>query len=100
MKREGGISILEPPDREVANQLVDQLQVYGLFVVRGGELESWLPELKATGHGPAWLIDIFEKMGEEPNVEGYARPSDEDVWRFVCTLGEWLRAPLRKGMPS
>jgi len=87
MKREGGISILEPPDREVANQLVDQLQVYGLFVVRGGELA-------------AWLIGIFEKMGEEPNVEGYARPSDEDVWRFVCTLGEWLRAPLRKGMPS
>lgn len=30
----------------------------GLFVVRKGEIESWLLPLGVTGHGANWLIKI------------------------------------------
>lgn len=62
MKREGGIELLSGGDQEAANNLLDRLQQYGLLVVRRGELESWLQDLGATGHGPSWLVDVFEKM--------------------------------------
>ena len=37
MKRHGGISILQPQDREAAENLLSQLTEYGVFVVPGGE---------------------------------------------------------------
>jgi hypothetical protein len=82
MKRNGGVDILSGSDKEAANNLFDKLAEYGLFVVRKGELESWLSSLGATGHGPSWLIDIFEKMGEDPESQDYLKPSDDDVWLF------------------
>jgi len=90
--------VLGLSEREAANSLFDQLQQYGIFVVRGGELESWLPELDAKGYGPAWIVDILEKIGEDPNADGYVRPSDDHVWQFLGTIRGWLRVPERKGM--
>ena len=69
MKIDGGVEILSPDDKEAANNLFDRLENYGLFVVRRGEMESWLPELGAQGHGPDWLIGMFEKMGEGPRLK-------------------------------
>ena len=100
MKRDGGVNILSPDDREGANNLFDRLAQYGLFVVRGGELESWLQHLGATGHGPNWLIDIFGKMGEDSKVATYVKPSNGDVWSFIRSIKEWLVDPNRKGIPS
>jgi hypothetical protein len=100
MKREGGVNLLANGDREAANNLVDRLAEYGLFVVRRGELESWLPNLKAEGHGPAWLISVFEKMGEDPSSSGYLKPSTDDVWAFIFEMKRWLTNPRRKGIPA
>jgi hypothetical protein len=100
MKREGGVDILSAPDKEAANNLFNQLAEYGLFVVRNGELESWLRNLSATGHGPAWLIDIFQKMGDDPDSPTFLKPSTADVWSFTHELKKWLVNPNRKGIPS
>lgn len=69
MKREGGIFALP----EAAENLINQLHEYGLFVVKGGELESWMKDLEASGHGSGG-IDIFERMGEDPNDDDYIIP--------------------------
>lgn len=100
MKRDGGIDLLSNSDKEAASNLFDHLAAYGLFVVRKGELESWLRHLNVPGHGPDWLIQIFEKMGEDPDSPSYLRPSVDDVWEFMGQIREWLVNPKRKGIPE
>lgn len=100
MKRDGGISILGEGDQAAARNLLNQLDDYGIFTVRGGELESWVKLLGATGHGPTWLIDVFECMGEDPDAVNYLKPSDDDVWLFLSTVKRWLTNPARDGIPT
>lgn len=100
MKREGGIAILSGADRQAAEDLLNQLRLYGIFAIPGGELESWLKGLGASGHGPAWLIDVFERMGEDPGHANYVRPNVGDVWEFVRDIRSWLLDPARKGIPA
>jgi predicted ATPase len=99
-KHQGGVELLDEGDREAADSYLSQLEDYGIFVVRRGELENWLEDLGATGHGPNWLISIFEKMGEDPNSPTYVRPTSGDVWEFMVGVGRWLQNPLRKGIPQ
>lgn len=100
MKREGGVKILPQAEREAALNLLKQLGEYGICVVPGGELESWLPELGATGHGPSWLISVFEKMGEDTEADNYLKPSANDVWEFIHGVKAWLVDSGRKGIPA
>lgn len=100
MKRQGGLAILQGSDREAAEQLLNQLKEYGVFAVPTGELESWLKPLGASGHGPAWLVEVFQRMGEDPATAGYVLPTDDDVWRFLSSIKTWLVEPNRRGIPS
>ena len=100
MKRGGGVNILTGGSRLAADHLFDQLDEHGLFVVRGGELESWVKDLHASGHGSNWLIDIFEKMGEDSSLPSYVKPQIGDVWDFISTIRRWLVNPQRKGIPT
>lgn len=100
MKRDGGLAILSAADRQAAEDLLNNLRQYGIFVVPSGELESWMNDLGATGHGPAWLIGIFERMGEDPSNANYVRPNTGDVWAFVREIRKWLVDPTRKGIPA
>ncbi|NEW85721.1 ATP-binding protein [Rhodopseudomonas sp. WA056] len=100
MKRDGGINLLTEGDSNVARSLLNQLAEYGLFVVPGGELECWLANLGARGHGPPWLIDIFTKMGEDSKHPDYSKPTTGDVWQFLCNVRGWLIDPHRLGIPS
>lgn len=99
MKRDGGVGILHADDARAANDLFDQLADYGFFGVRCGELESWLSGLAITGHGPTWLIPMFERLGEDPESATYIKPSDGDVWDFLYAIRLWLSNPNRKGIP-
>ena len=92
--------IREGEQKEAATNLFKQLAEYGILVVPGGELESWLKSLGATGHGPGWLIDIFERMGDDPESDGYTRPGDGDVWQFLSAAKTWLGNPSRSGIPA
>jgi hypothetical protein len=100
MKCDGGIAILGDADREAARNLFNQLSEYGVFVVPGGELESWMRALQATAHGPAWLINIFEKMGEDSETTTFVKPSADDVWKFISEVKSWLLDPNRRGIPA
>jgi predicted ATPase len=100
MKRNGGIQIFQGEDREALQNFFDKLADYGLFVVPNGELESWLTSLNASGHGPNWLVEIFEKMGEDPNSDSYLKPKDNDVWKFIDSIAKWFFNPRRKGIPK
>ena len=100
MKRDGGVKLLAEGDREAATNLLERLAEYGLFAVANGELESWLKQLGANGHGPAWLISIFERMGEDPATANYLRPADDDVWHFLGQIKRWLTNANRKGIPG
>jgi energy-coupling factor transporter ATP-binding protein EcfA2 len=97
-KTDGGVSVLTADQRQSATNLLERLEEYGLFVVPGGELESWLQSLKCTGHGPAWLVQIFEKMGADPSSPDYVKPSNDDVWKFMSGIRTWLMNPERKGV--
>lgn len=100
MKRDGGLAILQPQDHEAAQNLLSQLAEYGVFVVPGGELESWMKQLGVGGHGPSWLIGMFERMGEDPASANYVHPSDNDVWEFMSRAKTWLIDANRKGIPA
>ena len=53
----------------------------------------------STGARTTWLINMFEKMGEDPESNSYLKPSDSDVWRFIANIKRWLTDPDRKGIP-
>ena len=100
MKRDGGIELLTGQAKEGCKDFFRQLNGYGTFVVANGEIESWLKQLGATGHGPSWLIDIFEKMGENPDdANNYVGPGQGDVWDFIGELNNWIANPEKKGVP-
>jgi len=100
MKQDGGISILTGDSHAAAQDFIAQLAEYGLFVVAGGELESWLKPLGATGKGPEWLISMFEKIGEDPTRADYVKPATGDVWDFIYKIKLWLTKADRKGIPA
>lgn len=96
----GGIDLLNGEDKEACSNFFNQLDEYGVFVIRQGELESWLKALNATGHGSNWLIDIFEKMGDNPEIDGYTKPTAGDVWDFIGKVKNWIDNTSRKGIPQ
>ena len=97
MKKNGGIKALVLKDKAAAEELFDMLSNYGIFVVKFGELGSWLPQLGATGRKTEWVISILEKMGIDPTSSDYLQPSDDDVWKFVKDILGWVKDPKRKG---
>ncbi|CAI9679697.1 ATP-dependent nuclease [Elizabethkingia anophelis] len=99
-KRDGGIKLLVGENREACNNFFEQLTDYGVYIVKNGELESWLKNLGASSHGSNWLINIFEKMGENPDDINYLKPSNGDVWDFIGDLKVWLSNENRKGIPK
>lgn len=99
MKRDGGVSVLSPSDREACVNLFSRLAEYGIFVVDRGEIESWLPQLRAGFSKSLWLQTIFEKMGDDPNQPSYVHPGKGDVWDFVSKIREWVVRGDRKGIP-
>lgn len=100
-KTNGGVEVLDIPEKEACNNLFDQLEEYGIFTVRKGELESWLKPLGASAsHSPEWLIEIFEKLGEDPLSATYVKPSTGDIWDFIFQIKTWFSNPTRKGTPE
>jgi hypothetical protein len=91
--------VLDPKDQESASLWLENLREYGIFVVPGGALESWLSNLGANGHGSTWLMNVFERIGTNPDEGDYLFPGDGDVWDFVRAIALWIENPVRRGMP-
>lgn len=96
--KDGGLMRLHGEARQAADDLLEKLREYGIFLVPVGELECWLTELEVGGHGPEWLTAVFGKMGTNPSDSAYKRPTGGGVWRFMQQVAAWIREPRRKGM--
>lgn len=97
MTTDGGIEILPTNDRLAADQLFDNLAQYGIFVVRRGELETWLQNLSIPGKKTDWTVAMLEKLGSDPVDPAYVKPTVGDVWDFMREIIAWIRNPARKG---
>jgi ABC-type cobalamin/Fe3+-siderophores transport system ATPase subunit len=97
MKSQGGIEILPPADKSAAELLFDTLQRYGVFVVRRGELENWLPTLGIPGKKTDWTIAMLERLGSDPTSPSYVAAETDDVWGFVSGVMSWIKDSARKG---
>jgi hypothetical protein len=97
MKAGAGVEALQNGDKDAANELFDNLAQYGVFVIRKGELETWLPGLNVPGKKTDWTVAMLEKMGADPNNAAYVRPAAGDVWDFMRGIVGWIKNPARKG---
>ncbi|MBP6793721.1 MAG: ATP-binding protein [Saprospiraceae bacterium] len=100
MKTDGGVDALPASDKEAANNLFNQLEEYGIFVVRKGELEHWLTDLKVNAHKSVWLTKVFDAMMSNPEDPEYIKPGEGDVWEFLARISEWMSNESRKGIPK
>lgn len=98
MKSDGGIDVLSAGDKAAAEHFFANLDDYGIFTVRSGELESWMPELKVPGKKTDWTVSILERLGSDPGDAKYVHPAEGGVWNFLERVVAWIRNPARKGM--
>jgi predicted ATPase len=93
----GGIKRLGKEDQAAANDLFDQLRQYGIFALRNGEVESWLPALGIRSKKAAWAVEMLERLGSDPSDAEYVKPAAGDVWDFMRDVVKWVKEPGRKG---
>lgn len=98
MKRDGGVELLGRSDKAAANEFFDRLEEYGVFAVRRGELEDWLPKLGVAGKKTDWTVSMLERLGSDPADANYVGPDTGDVWEFLRRIVVWISNSSRKGM--
>lgn len=98
MKTDGGLELLNKDDRLAANMLFDSLESFGVFPVRRGEVENWLPHLNVPGKKTDWTVAMLKRLGSDTNDMNYVRPADDDVWAFLEKIVAWIKNSARKGM--
>lgn len=96
--KRGGVNLLTGTEKDRATQFLGELAMYGLFLVPGGELESWLPSLDIRGHGPDWLLGCFSRIGQTEADSNYLRPAADDVWMFLDAIAGWVNNQNRLGI--
>jgi len=72
------------------NNLIADLKSEGIYVVQNGALESWLAHLNIEGRGGEWAASCFDKLGYDPETPTYVHPSDDDIWKFVDDIAEYI----------
>jgi ABC-type lipoprotein export system ATPase subunit len=103
LKAQGLNAFNESQRRSMETIFFEPLARLGIFIVPGGEVESWLADLLPNQSQPAkeaWLPRIFEALGSDPHGERYAQPREGDVWDFLRKIAQWIGDPRRQGMPS
>ncbi|MBO1329065.1 ATP-binding protein [Acetobacter suratthaniensis] len=97
-KRRGGIALLSGDELATAIAFFNQMESYGLFTVRSGELESWLPHLQCNRNKSVWLGEMFTALGSDPSLESYVKPGEDNVWKFLRNIAAWVSNTDRLGM--
>lgn len=99
--KEVGIEGLPKDEKESARILLDNMAVYGIFVVPIGELERWFPRLQDRDDIPGskgrWVSWVLELMNTNPEL---FEIEDKDVWEFVRKIAAWISNPEREGIPG
>lgn len=99
-KRRGGITLLAGAELATATAFFNQMEMYGLFTVRAGELESWLPQLNCNRNKSVWLGEVFAALGSDPSLATYVRPAQDDVWELMRNIAAWVSNTGRLGMET
>lgn len=99
MKLRNALTRLPSDAQAAANDPFDQLDEYGVFVVRRGELEAWLASLGITSKKTDWAVAILERLGVPRDKPNYVPTGDNDVWRFIRDIAAWVQNSDRKGTP-
>lgn len=96
-----GLTALPANDQAGVGSFVNSLAEHGIFVVPVGELECWLASLgvQRSNNKPRWLIDMFQRLGDDPTNNNYVAAGTDDVWRFLADIESWIDRPDRKGIP-
>ncbi len=97
MKTEGGFELLVGQDRMAADMLFDTLESFGVFPVRRGEVENWLPNLNVPGKKTDWAVAMLERLGSDTHDPQYVRPAADDVWAFIEKIVLWIKNSARYG---
>ena len=93
-----GINALAGADLLRAQSFLGELARFGIFLVPGGQLESWLSHLGIAGHGPSWLIKVFGAIGSTEDEPNFVGPGSGDVWAFLDSVAAWVNNPKRAGV--
>lgn len=81
VKQKGIDGITDPNVVEAFNKLDEIFKSVGIFIVREGELESFVPEVSGKkNHGPKWVAKVLDKY---PNLQN---PVYEKVKDFIKGL--------------
>jgi hypothetical protein len=94
--KEDGLHGLQGGDRESAETLIAQVKQYGIFIVPGGQVESWLPSIGMNKKKDARVTKILRTLDEqgEPSEDEL----DDDVWGFIGDMIAWIRDTHRRGV--
>ena len=92
-KKTIGIEALSGTDKERAENLLNTVKKYGVFIVPVGEVECWLNYLYKADKRD-WIENILDKLNE-PSV----MPTDKDVWKFINDINDWMEDTKRLGCP-
>ncbi|WP_127519999.1 AAA family ATPase [Mesorhizobium sp. Z1-4] len=97
-----GLGAFQGADQQRIQAFIARMAEFGLFFVPVGELECWLQNLgvQRTNDKPAWLTNVFTRLGADPSAQGYIVPGNDDVWDFVSSIERWVADPQRLGIPA
>ncbi len=72
-----GVTLLSGAANEAATRLIDRLADIGIFVVKEGEMESFVPSV--GGHGGAWVAEVLERRK-------HLSPESDNARKFVSRI--------------
>lgn len=93
------IAQLTSEEAKIFKNTRNSMAEYGVFLVPVGELEDWLSYLglKRSAEKSKWLRMALDRLGVDPEAEGYARPTNDDIWQFMRDVNRWILNPDREG---
>lgn len=96
------IATLTHDEQRIFKALRKSMAEYGVFLVPVGELEDWLAPLgckppKDEKEKGKWLKAALDRLGQDPQAEGYVRPENGDIWDFMRAVNAWIMNPEREG---
>ncbi len=75
-------------NKDQALDLIEKLKMHGLFMVKGGTLETWLPDIPSND----WFERSLEFLAENPQGE-----KSDGVKEFLDDVGKWIAGARTRG---